>query len=390
MTAQKFNKPRLPSHYYVWSEPPDESGDESLHFVSERGRIKLKGHSFREFERRVIPLLDGEHTLEEIGRKVEDIFAFNDLIAGLELLATQNLLEDGRVPEQEDVAAARLTPQFNFFHEIGLDSFETKRRLNAARVTVLGLSGAGAGIVDSLAAAGIGTIRAVDNLHVTAADVYLSFGFSGSDVGLRRSSVVERRTAERSPQTRLEFVMDEITSDDAVAGAIDGSDFVVSCLDIGQSSLIYKLNRACLKKSIRWSSCMLSGSEVIVGPTVHPHETPCYLCFKMRAVACAGNPEDAFAFEKMLDRRKRDDSFQRENLVFGAGVAANMLALETFREIAGLTPVPTHGKVVIFNLLDMSTSKHVVLRKPWCPACYSTPPEDKDRKDHKSPQAEGL
>lgn len=390
MTTQKFTKPRLPSHYYVWSEPPDESGDESLHFVSERRRIKLKGRFFREFERRVIPLLDGEHTLEEIGRKVEDIFALNDLAAGLELLASQNLFEDGPVQEPDRKAVARLTPQFNFFHEAGLDALEMKRRLNAAKVTVFGLSGAGAGLVDSLAAAGVGTIRSVDILSVSAADVYLSFGFSGSDVGLPRSSVVVRRTADRSPETKLEVVTDALSSDEAVAGAIEGSDFVVSCLDLGQSSLIYKLNRACLKMGIRWSSCMLSGNELIVGPTVYPHETPCYLCYKMRAVACAGNPEDAFAFEKMLDRRKQDDSFQRENLVFSAGLAANMLALETLREVVGLTPVPTRGKVVIFDLLDLSTSKHVVLRKPWCPACFSAAPAEGSKKNHESPRTESL
>jgi hypothetical protein len=74
----------------------------------------------------VIPLLDGRHTLEQIGRSVEDVFAFDDLAGGLELLAAQNLLEDGPVQEQDDASAARLTPQFNFFHELGLDSLDMK------------------------------------------------------------------------------------------------------------------------------------------------------------------------------------------------------------------------------------------------------------------------
>jgi adenylyltransferase/sulfurtransferase len=252
------------------------------------------------------------------------------------------------------------------------------------------LSGAGAGIVDSLAAAGVGIIRIAESLQVVDADVYLSFGYSGSDVGSTRSAVVERRTAERFPETKLEIVANDLTSDESFENAIDGSDFVVCCLDIGQSSAIYKLNRACLKKGIRWSSCTLSGSEVIVGPTVHPYETPCYLCFKMRTVACAGNPEDAFAFEKVLDRRKRDDSFQRANLVFGAGLAANMLALETLREIIGLTPVPTLGRVVIFDLLDMSTSRHVVLRKPWCPACYPAASNREEKKIDEPSKAASL
>ena len=381
MTAPKYTKPRLPSHYYVWSEPPDAAGDESLHFVSERRKIKLKGHSFREFERRVIPLLDGEHTLEDIGHKVEDVFALDDLAAGLELLASQNLLENG--PQPDKVPVSPLTPQFNFFHEIGMDIAETHQRLRNATVTVFGLSGAGAGLVEILATTGLGTIRCVDNLPVSAADVYLSSSFKTSDIGSTRSDVTQRTVAERSPATKLEIISNDLPSDDAVVAAIEGSDFVVVCLDIGQSSLIYKVNRACLKLGIRWTSCALSGSEVIVGPTVHPNSTACYLCYKMRTVACAGNPEDAFAYEKMLDRRKKDDSSNRENLVFGAGLAANMLSLEALREIVGLIPAPTQGKVVIFDLLDLSTSKHVVLRKPWCPACYPAVTEGK-----KSPQSE--
>ena len=53
----------------------------------------------------------------------------------------------------------------------------------------------------------------------------------------------------------------------------------------------------------------------------------------------------------------------------GLAMCAAMI-LEALREIVGLTPVPTHGKIVIFDLLDMSSSKHVILRKPWCPACF--------------------
>ncbi len=370
MTVRNLIRPRLPSHYYVWSEPPDSKGDEALYFVSERRKIKLKGHSFREFERRVIPLLDGHHTLEDIGRKVEDVFALNDLEAGLDLLASQSLLEDGGAETRNGDFESRLTPQLNFFHEAGWDGFEIQHRLRSARVTVFGLSGAGAGLADSLAAANVGTIRCVDSLTVSAADLYLSAGFERSDLGSIRAEVTERRVTARSPESKVEIVADELNSDESVASVIDGSDFVACCLDAGQASLIYKLNRACLKKGIRWSSCALSGNEIIVGPTVHPYKTPCYLCFKMRTVACAGNPEDAFAFEKLLDRRKQDDSGRRENLVFGAGIAANMLAFETMKEIAGLTPVPTRGSILIFDLLEMSCSRHVVLKKPWCPACF--------------------
>src|SRR5260370_3793849 len=50
-------------------------------------------------------------------------------------------------------------------------------------------------------------------------------------------------------------------------------------------------------------------------------------------LACAGNPEDEFAYERFLDRRKQDDSDTRENLVFGAGLIANWLGLEAMKQV---------------------------------------------------------
>jgi len=109
---------------------------------------------------------------------------------------------------------------------------------------------------------------------------------------------------------------------------------------------------------------------VTVGPAVHPGQSACYLCYRMRLVACAGNPEDAFAFEKYLDRRKRDDSGKRENLVFSAGLAANLLGLEVVKELTGLAEPSLVGRILTVGLTDLNIQKHVVLRKPWCPACF--------------------
>jgi molybdopterin-synthase adenylyltransferase len=373
VTTHRFNKPRIPSHYYVWCEPPDSSGEESLHFVTERRSVKLKGRAFAEFERRVIPLLNGRRTVEEIGREVQDVFALSDLEAGLAVLAAQGVLEDGDAGPANGTTFSRLTPQLNFFHEAGLNSTETQRRLHSATVTIFGLSGAGPGLAESLANSGIGRIRCVDGLSVSESDLYLSSGFSASDLGAVRSTSVGRRLGPRFPEAKFESVTSDMSSDEAVAAAVEGSDYVASCLDAGQSSLVYKLNRVCLQAGLRWTSCALAGSEVIIGPTIYPRSSACYLCYKMRIVACAGNPEDALAFEQLLDERKQDDSGRRENLAMGAGIAANLLALEIVRDLAGMATVTT-GKVVIFNLLDLSSVKHVVLRKPWCPVCFPPGP----------------
>jgi hypothetical protein len=98
MPGFKLHKPRFPTHYCVRFEPPDSAGNETLIIVSERRRLKLKGHSFREFMQHVLPLLDGKHTIDEIRRETAEVFAAEDLDASLELLAAQGLLDDGGPP----------------------------------------------------------------------------------------------------------------------------------------------------------------------------------------------------------------------------------------------------------------------------------------------------
>lgn len=208
--------------------------------------IKLKGRAFAEFERSVIPLMDGHRTFEQIGREVSDLFTPSDLETALEFLANQNLLEDGDVelpPNQESVC--RFTPQLNFFHEIGLNPLEAQRRLHGARVTIFGLGGAGPQLAESLANTGVGYIRCVDGLRVSTTDLYLTATFGASDLGSIRSTVIERRCASQFPETKFESAAVDMNSDEAMASAVAGSDYVVSCLDIGLSSFLYRLNRIC-------------------------------------------------------------------------------------------------------------------------------------------------
>jgi bacteriocin biosynthesis cyclodehydratase domain-containing protein len=376
MLKLRFRKPRLPTHFYTWFEPPDDSGDEVLHFVSERRRVKLKGHSFREFQQSVVPLLDGLHRLDEIQEKVAHLFAPRDLEESLELLAAQNLLEEGldtsTLPTQNVEA---IIPQMNFLHEVGANPQQVQDILSHATVAIIGMGGAGPETALSLAATRVGCVRCIDPSPVTAADTYLSTPFSAADVGSLRAAVVAERIRASAPEVKTSVHSEQMKDDSDVSAAIEGSDFVINCLDQGLASLAYKLNRACLRAGIHWISGTLSGAEVVLGPTVHPFDTACYLCYKMRAVACAGNPEDEFAYERFLDRRKQDDAGKRENIVFGAGLLANWLGLEAIKELTGVVEPATLGRIVVFDLLAFTCTKHAVLRKPWCPACFKADPD---------------
>jgi bacteriocin biosynthesis cyclodehydratase domain-containing protein len=368
MSGSHLLKPKLPSHYLLRFEPPGSDGDETLVITSERRRIKLKGHSFREFVNEVVPLLDGQRTTEQIQDLVADIFAPDDLAAALNMLAAEGFLEDqGRgAPVAPDLP---IHHQLNFFHEVGIDPQLAQERLRSATVSVFGAGPVGAAVVMALAAAGVGQVRCADSDVVLPSDPMLNPQFRLTDIGRPRAEVICGMAASLETGLRATPHTAHFESDDDVRRVIDGSDFVVGCVDQSQSNVLYRLNRACLAAGIRSTTGSASAFEGVVGPTVTPFETACYLCYRMRAVACAENPEEEFAHLRFLDRRKQDDSPLRENLVFAPAIVGNLVALEAFRVILGL-PATASGRVVIFDFLESTSQKHVVLRKPWCPACF--------------------
>ena len=368
MSRTPFGRPRIPSNYQVWCEPPDETGDEFLRFVSGMRSLKLKGHSFREFTRRVVPLLDGKHARSEIEELVGDVFLPEDLAACLELLAQQNVLEDAG-QWLEDKSPRRMEPQLNLFHELGDKGAGAQEKLAAATVSVLGLGGCGATAALSLAAAGVGTLKLIDALEVRETDVYFTPALGLAAAGASRAAVAERMIVASAPQVAVRVCDSKLESDADLGAVVEGSSFVVCCLDAGQSNLVFKLNRVCLELAIPWTGCALAGTEIILGPTVHPDGGPCYLCYRMRSVACAGNPDEAFELERRLDRRKQDDSGRVENLVFSAGAAGNLMGLEVLKELTGIAAPSLVGKIAVFDLLEQAIAKHVILRVPGCPAC---------------------
>lgn len=379
MSNFPYGRPQLPSHYHILCEPPDDKGEEVLRFVSDTRAVKIKGRSFRDFQLRVVPLLDGTHSFDDIAETVGDLFAPAELHAALTLLAEQNLLRDASLSTGSDDPVSR-EPQINFLHEVSSQPAEVQRKLAAATVVVLGLGAVGAGASLALAASGVGRWRLIDHLRVSRADPYLSAVYASDDIGAGRAEIVRRRLEQVAPRAPIEVQDAPLETDAEVAASIAGSDFVLCCIDSGQASLAYKLNRVCLASGTPWIACDCSAAEIVVGPLVVPGRTACHLCYKMRLVAGSETPEDEFAFQSFLDRRKQDDSMHRQNLVFAAGLGAQLVALEAFKQLTGvLTPV-TRGRIFVFDTMHLTSTPHVVLRKPWCPACSpaAVPPRAAD------------
>ena len=206
-------------------------------------------------------------------------------------------------------------------------------------------------------------------------DSHLNPFFVPSEVGQNRAEVVRSKILEHFPRAEALAVADPVASDADALQIIDGADLVVCCVDAGMSTHSYIVNRACLKACIPSTSCAVSGFEGIIGPTVVPHETACYLCYKMRAVACTANPLDELAHMRRLDRQKQDNSHRRENHAFSVGAIGSLMGLEAVKCLTGIAEPSALGRIVVLDFLTLASRTHTILRMPWCPACSPTSSE---------------
>jgi bacteriocin biosynthesis cyclodehydratase domain-containing protein len=365
-----IKKPKLATHLYVRLGSSDDSGKDVLFFNSERRQIKLEGHRLKQFYEVVIPLLDGHHTINEIQERCSHLFRSEDLNRSLWLLTEHNLLQDADQDSLTEETCVQLAPQLNFFHELKLSVQETQNRLAKSSLTIFGMGGAGAAATLALAGAQVGTIRCVDALPVSPSDPFVAPAFSTESVGRPRAEVIASAISALTQRVNAIPYTNTLETDDDVFRTIEASDFVVCCADRGLASLFYKVNRACLRARVRWMACSVSAFEGIVGPTIEPFKTACYLCYQMRAAACAEHPEEAVSYLEFLDARKQDDTRVRENHAFSAGVIGNLVGLEAFKALTGVIQPSTLGHIIVVDFLNLSSSKHLVVRKPWCPACF--------------------
>jgi bacteriocin biosynthesis cyclodehydratase domain-containing protein len=364
-------RPHLPRHYYVSSKSANSSGEEELTFVSGRRRITIKGKGLQAIRQHFLPLLDGTRTVNDLVSRSYTEFSQEELEQCLTLLASNNLISlepyGSQVEERWD---ERLLPQLSFFHEMNAPPSKTQQRLRNATVVVLGLSGAGAYAAIAIAACQVGRVHCVDDGAVREADLYLSPALAGAEIGLARATAVQQRLDQLHAGVAVSTSHDDLTADESVLAAVTGCDFVICSLDRGRSGVLYRVNRACLREGIPWTSCTLQGIEAVLGPTILPDKTPCYLCYKMRAIACSAEPADELDFERMLEFRNHDDSSSSENLTFAAGLLGNLAALEAFKTITGIGACSAAGGIVVVDLIWGGWQKHTILRKPWCPACF--------------------
>lgn len=219
-----------------------------------------------------------------------------------------------------------------------------QQRLKAARVGLVGLGGVGAPAALYLAAAGVGTLRLIDDDTVALSNLQRQIAFATADVGRSKVEVGAGALAALNPHVQIEAAAERLTPDNA-ARLIAGCDLVIDGTD--DFAARFAVNAACVAAGVPLVSGALGRWSGQVGVFLG---RPCYRCLTPAA------PPDA-------------ETCARVGVVGAlAGVVGSMAALEAVKLITGAGAALT-GRLLIYDGLAGTARTVAVGADPDCPVC---------------------
>ena len=219
-----------------------------------------------------------------------------------------------------------------------------QQRLKAARVAIVGMGGVGAPAALYLAAAGVGTLRLIDDDAVALSNLQRQIIFAEADVGDPKVEAGAARLCALNAHVEVETAPERLTPDTA-AWLLDGCDLALDGTDDFETR--FATNAACVAAGVPLVSGALGRWSGQVGVFAG---RPCYRCLVPEV------PPDA-------------ETCARVGVVGAlAGVVGSMAALEAIKLITGAGDALT-GRLLLYDGLAGTTRTVAVAANPACPVC---------------------
>ncbi|HVI26599.1 MAG TPA: molybdopterin-synthase adenylyltransferase MoeB [Xanthomonadaceae bacterium] len=233
--------------------------------------------------------------------------------------------------------------------EVGLDG---QRRLQAARVLVVGAGGLGSPAAFYLAAAGVGTLRLADDDVVERSNLQRQILHADARIGQAKVDSAATALAALNPGLRLEPARARVTSAN-VETLLDGVDVVLDGAD--NFPVRYLLNDACVKlgKPLVYGAVHRFAGQVSVFDAGRRRgAAPCYRCLFPQPPAAEDAPNCS------------------EAGVLGVlpGVVGMLQATEVLKLLLGIGE-PLAGRLLQFDALAMRFRETRLAPDPDCPVC---------------------
>jgi molybdopterin-synthase adenylyltransferase len=226
---------------------------------------------------------------------------------------------------------------------------EGQRRLKAASVFVSRIGGVGGSAALHLAAAGVGRLLIAHAGNLRLDDLNRQTLMTTDWIGKPRALSAERRLRELNPLVEIETVHENVSEANA-ADLVRRCDLVVGAAPLFTERLL--MNREAVRQGKPLVDCAMYDLEGRV-MTVLPGKTACLACLYPEPPA----------------------NWKREFPVLSAvsSTVGSLAAIEAIKVIAGLGE-PLAGRLLTFDLRDMSFRTVVIARRADCAVCGGLPP----------------
>ena len=223
-----------------------------------------------------------------------------------------------------------------------------QKRLNQAKIAVVGAGGLGTVSSLYLALAGVGYIRLIDQDTIEAQNLHRQILYTPVDLHYPKAEVAAKRLMELNPLVKVEAFTENVNASN-VERLLSGVDCVVDGLD--NMVTRYVVNRACVKLKIPYVFGAAIGIEGNLS-VFSPPETGCLECLMP-------NLSDS----DLLTCATRG--------VIGAtpGIIGSLQAMETIKLLAGIGTA-LKGKLLVCDFSDMDFTTIDISKNTRCPVCY--------------------
>ena len=348
--------------------------------VSAAGRSRIGGLSARLLIEHIMPLLTKGCRWSHLVAQLPAV-APHELRRVLDDLVVRGILRCS--PGAPPACAPTLSPLLTLLDALHLSTAVATERLAHTRIAIIGLEGVGAHLAVLLARCGVQRFTLVDPYPCQPGNLPLLPVGGPAALGRPRQAVIAaalRAAHLARPEGDLILGPPTLAADD-VARLVAGCDCVVSCFDRGFAAIHHWVNRACLRAGVPAVYAEASGLQGWAGPLVLPQKTACYMCYRMRAVACTPDITAALAYEEYLDRQNHPRQHTRAVLPSLMPQLAGLLATVVLQVILDFEQPPLAGRVLECQALTLATALHPVVQQPGCPDCGAGAPPEPDQPD---------
>jgi adenylyltransferase/sulfurtransferase len=242
--------------------------------------------------------------------------------------------------------------EFEYYsRQIALDEigYSGQVQLKNSKACVLGCGGLGVPTMLKLTAMGVGHLRIVDRDIISISDLHRQYLYDFESIGKPKVEVASEKLRRLNPNIEVEPIAEPIMKRN-IEEIVDGVNVVLDGLDSMETR--YLINRACLNLGVPY---IFAGviRTIANASTIIPRKTPCLECLFPGFV---------------------DSSMPKCSLVgvhpAAIGVISSVQVSEAVRILTGRTP-KLAGKILLFDLEDLSFEKIDVTKQEGCAVCSS-------------------